>query len=173
MSYYSVDVEADGQVPGLNGSMVCFGAVLIDDKLDKIFYGQTKPIINTYNPEALAVSGFTREEHEQFNDPFNVMQDFNEWIKSTSQGLPIFISDNPAFDFAYINYYFHKYVGTNPFGWSGRRLGDLYCGFHRDSRFRWKKFRDAPHNHNPISDALGNAQALLKLRDNGLNIKLK
>ena len=58
--YIVVDVESDGGLLGTN-SMVCFGAVLVDKdgKLDKTFYGKLRPISKDYNPEALAISGFT------------------------------------------------------------------------------------------------------------------
>ena len=36
--YVVVDVEADGQIPH-KYSMVCFGAVIVDEKLDKTCYG--------------------------------------------------------------------------------------------------------------------------------------
>lgn len=36
MSFIIVDVEADGPIPAEH-SMVCFGAVLFDDALDKSF----------------------------------------------------------------------------------------------------------------------------------------
>lgn len=61
MAYIMVDVETDGPIPG-DYSMISFGAVLVDEQLDKTFYGQLKPISEQYIPEALAVSGFTRQE---------------------------------------------------------------------------------------------------------------
>ena len=64
MSYIMVDIESDGPIPG-DYSMVCFGAVLVDEKLDRTFYGKLKPISDTFNPEALAISGFSRAETEQ------------------------------------------------------------------------------------------------------------
>jgi len=48
--------------------MVCLGAVVFDDRLDQTFYGQTRPIADRFVPEALAVSGFTREQHLTFDD---------------------------------------------------------------------------------------------------------
>ena len=68
MSYVIVDVESDGPIPA-EFSMVCFGAVVFDDQLDKTFYGQTRPISDRFVPEALAVSGFTRDQHMAFDDP--------------------------------------------------------------------------------------------------------
>ena len=60
MSYIMVDIESDGPIPG-DYSMICFGAVLVDEKLDRTFYGKIKPISNNFNPEALAISGFSRQ----------------------------------------------------------------------------------------------------------------
>jgi hypothetical protein len=79
MSYIVVDLEADGPIPG-DYSMICFGAVIVDENLDKTFYGQLKPISENFNPEALAISGFSRNETLEFNDPTNVMLEFEKWI---------------------------------------------------------------------------------------------
>ncbi len=171
MSYIVVDVEADGQIPGIN-SMVCFGAIIVEPSLSKTFYGKVKPISKTYIKDALAVSGFTRDEHEKFDDVEVVMKDFFTWVKSNSKGHPIFITDNPAFDFAYMNYYFHVYCGSNPFGFSARRIGDLYCGLVKDSRAQWKHLRKTKHTHNPVDDAKGNAEAILEIQKMGLKIDL-
>jgi len=172
MSFISVDVESDGRIQGIN-SMVCFGAVVVEPSLKKTFYGRTRPISDKWEPEALAISGFSREEHLTFDDPVKVMKDFEKWINENSKGKPIFISDNNGYDFAWINYYFNVFNDLkNPFGWSSRRIGDLYCGLTKDARATWKHLRDAPHNHNPLSDALGNAEAILKMKEMGLKIKL-
>lgn len=160
MSLFVVDVESDGQIIGKN-SMVCFGAVKVRPELDITFYGKVKPISDLYDPKALAVSGFSREEHEKFDDPFIVMDDFANWLNENSVGRPILISDNNGYDASWINYYFHVYLGRNPFGWSSRRIGDLICGAKHDLYYNWKHLRKTPHNHHPVSDAMGNAEALL------------
>lgn len=171
MSYIVVDVEADGEIPH-KYSMVCFGAIIVDDDLNKTFYGKTKPISELWVPDALAVSGFSRQEHEKFDDPAEVMKQFADWIKTNSKGHPIFISDNPAFDWQWINWYFHMYYGSNPFGFSARRIGDLYCGLVKDTRAKWKHLRKTIHDHNPVNDAKGNAECLLHFRDE-LGLKAK
>lgn len=172
-SYFVIDVESDGPSPW-NRSMVCFGAVLVKDHT-KTFYGQTKPISNEFEPSALAVSGFCREEHEFFDDPKTVMENFEKWILEVSDGNPIFISDNIAYDWKWIDYYFHRYLGRNPFGFSGRRIGDLYCGMMNDASKNadWKrKYRKTRHTHHPVDDCLGNVEALISFRDElGLKIK--
>ena len=133
MSFVIVDVEADGPIPA-DFSMVCFGAVLFDEQLGTSFYGRTRPISDRFIPEALAVSGFSREEHLTFDDPKTVMERFAAWLDQHSQGRPVFVSDNLAFDWQFINYYFHRFLGRNPFGFSGRRIGDLYAGLVKDAR---------------------------------------
>jgi len=172
MTYIVVDVESDGPSPA-NRSMVSFGAVVVGDT-SKTFYGEVKPITDEWDEEALAISGISREKHETFNSPELVMKNFAIWIESVTHDRAIFISDNPAFDWQWINYYFHKYLGRNPFGFSARRIGDLYCGFVKDASKNWewkKKYRKTTHDHHPVNDAKGNAEALVALQGKGLKIK--
>src|SRR5437762_3584940 len=148
MSFFIVDVESDGPIPA-DYSMVCFGAVLFDDGLEHSFFGRTHPISDRYVPEALAVGGYSRQEHAAFDDPKIVMQQFAAWLNQHSKGQPIFVSDNLAFDWQFVNFYFHHFTGKNPFGFSGRRIGDLYAGLLRDATKAsdWKKFRVTAHSH--------------------------
>ena len=150
--------------------MVCFGAVVVETELTKTFYGETKPISEEWIEKALAISGFSREKHLTFDQPNEVMLRFEKWINVNSKGQPVFISDNLAFDWQWINFYFHYFIGSNPFGFSGRRIGDLYSGLQKDyfAASKWKKFRKTGHTHNPVDDALGNAEALLTIRGLGL-----
>ena len=113
MSYVIVDVESDGPIP-TEFSMVCFGAVIFDDLLDKTFYGRTRPIADRFVPEALAVSGFSREQHMAFDDPKAVMENFARWLGEQTKGRPIFVSDNLAFDWQFINYYFQSVSRSEP-----------------------------------------------------------
>ena len=132
MSYFMVDVEADGPIPG-DYSMVSFGAIIVEPSLNRTFYGQLKPISENWIPDALAVSGFSREEALTFDDPQEVMESFATWIKSNSKGQPIFISDNNGFDWQFINWYFHHFLGRNLFGHSSTNLGSLYKGLIKDT----------------------------------------
>ncbi|HEU4384581.1 MAG TPA: exonuclease [Anaeromyxobacteraceae bacterium] len=169
MSLIVVDVEADGPVPG-KYSMVCLGAVVVEPSLGKTFYGRTRPLTGEWVPEALAVSGFTREQHQGFDDPREVMERFEEWIEQSSRGRPVFCSDNLAFDWQFVNWYFHHLLGRNPFGWSGRRIGDLYCGMVKDGYAEWKHLRRTAHDHHPVNDARGDAEALLAMIAMGLKL---
>jgi hypothetical protein len=153
--------------------MISFGAVYVDEELDKTFYGRLKPISDRFIPEALAVSGHTREETLTFDEPLKVMTEFREWINRICKDRPIFISDNNGFDWMFICWYFHHFIGVNPFGFSSQNLGSLYKGIERDTFVNFKHLRKTKHTHNPVDDAKGNAEALLTLkRDYSLKIKL-
>jgi len=172
MAYIMVDVESDGPIPG-DFSMISFGAVIVDEKLDKTFYGQLKPISDKYVQEALKVSGHSREETLLFDDPKEVMENFSSWIKSVVKDKTIFISDNNGFDWMFICWYFHHFTGSNPFGYSSQNLGSLYKGVVKDVFQNFKHLRKTKHTHNPVDDAMGNAEAFLEIiKKYNVNIKL-
>lgn len=173
MSAFMIDIESDGPIPG-DYSMVSFGAVLVDEKLDKTFYGKLKPISDNWDPKALAVSGHSREACMEFQNAKVVMESFALWIRENSNGKPLFYSDNNGFDWMFINWYFHHFTGSNPFGYSSTNIGSLYKGLVGDMFQNFKHLRKTHHTHNPVDDALGNAEALLHMKNEmGLKISLK
>ena len=173
MAYVMVDVEADGPIPG-DYSMVCLGAVLVEPDLSKTFYGRLKPISKEWVPDALAVSGFSREETLAFDEPQDVMRLFLDWLGSVvGTSKPMFVSDNNGFDWQFVNWYFHHFLGRNPFGFSSTNLGSLYKGLVKSTFKSFKHLRKTAHTHHPVDDAKGNAEALLHMKAKmGLEIRL-
>ena len=172
MAYVMVDVESDGPIPG-DYSMISFGAVVIDRRLDKTFSGRLRPISERWIPDALAVSGHSREDTLRFDEPNVVMRRFDDWLKEAAPDRPMFISDNNGFDWQFINWYFHHFVGKNPFGFSSTNLGSLYKGLVRDPRKNFKHLRRTAHTHDPVDDARGNAEAFITLIDQyGLSVPI-
>lgn len=173
MSYIMVDIEADGPIPG-DYSMISLGAVIVDDNLDKTFYGQLRPISEAFIEDALQVSGHTRTETMTFEEPEIVMRNFESWIKDNSNGRAIFISDNNGFDWMFVCWYFHHFLKRNPFGFSSQNLGSMYKGLVKDTFTNFKHLRKTAHTHNPVDDAKGNAEALLTMKkEMDLKISLK
>jgi len=149
--------------------MVSFGAIRVDEKLETTFFGQCAPISSVWQDAALAISKITRKTHLTYPPPVLAITNFDNWVAETSGGQqPVFITDNLAFDWMWMNYYLHRFSGRNVFGWSGRRIGDIYAGMHKDMRAGWKHLRRARHDHNPVNDALGNAEALLRMAEMGV-----
>jgi hypothetical protein len=151
-----VDCEATGPCPG-KGELTQFGAV--DFTSRQTFHGvlfESRP--NADNPAHSEITG-------RAFDQVQVFTDFEQWLLSVTNGRCIFVSDNPAYDFQWINYGFHHAIGRNPFGHSGRRIGDFYAGLVADfgNSQAWKRLRITPHDHNPVSDAMGNVEAFERL----------
>ena len=172
MAYVMVDIEADGPIPG-DFSMVCLGAIIVEPSLSRTFYGRLRPISEQYNPDALEVSGFSRDETLAFDDPKTVMAAFAAWVAQHGGKRTVFISDNNGFDWQFVNWYFHHFLGKNPFGFSSQNLGSLYKGLVKDTFQNFKHLRKTTHTHHPVDDARGNAEALLHMKDQlGLKIAL-
>lgn len=152
--------------------MISLGAVIVEPGLARTFHGQLRPIAERWVPEALAVSGHSREETLAFDDPAEVMTRFSAWVRAESRAPHVFISDNNGFDWQFINWYFHHFLQTNPFGFSSQNLGSLYKGLVKDTFQTFKHLRRTKHTHHPVDDARGNAEALLAMREMGLRIRL-
>ena len=178
--YYSVDVESDGPAPGLY-SMICFGVVEIDfDVLPDYSFQETfdlatycpstyhtlSPISEKWDPESLSISGFTREQHKTFEDPESSIKRFLIWMDHSTEGAtvrPIFISDNNGYDWMFMCYYLWRFGGRNPFGFSSANINSLYKGIQKDWFASFKRFRKTKHTHNPVDDAMGNAEAFVHI----------
>lgn len=161
---YSLDVEADGPCPDLY-SMLSFALVPLA-RPEQAFYTTMAPMTDRFLPGAMAKSGFTREQALALPEASIGMQALGQWLQTQPKsGRPVVWSDNPAFDWQFLNYYCHRFLGDNPFGHSARRIGDYFAGLQRDPRKTqdWKRLRTEAHTHNALEDARGNAGALARL----------
>lgn len=158
-----VDIEAANGPTPFSGVMTDFGAV--DLASEKTFYGHL--IDYTPHPENPAIPVIDKDYVEK--DRFIIMSSFQKWLNSFNDDRLIFISDNPAFDFMWIAYYFDSVGMKNPFGYSGRRIGDIFAGSQMAEGKKWvnvqkwKKWRKTQHTHNPLDDAMGNMEGLKTL----------
>lgn len=160
---FLVDVEAFGKTP-VTGEMTEFGSVSMTNQgaIGEKFHGVlVEAGVDPKNPAVPVVT----EESIRY-DMSTVMDTFNQWITSELETFgsqrAVFVSDNPAFDFMWIACAFDKVGMLNPFGFSGRRISDFAAGLSGDWRKtgNWKSLRKTRHDHNPVNDSLGNAEAL-------------
>lgn len=161
-TYIMVDVETNGPIPG-DYSMTSLGAVIVDEKLDKTFKINIKPISEKFDPSRV------RPEH-QINsvEAKEAMQKFKEWILNNSLGEPIFISDNNGFDWMFVCWYFWHFLNENPFGYSSQNLNSLNKGLNKDLSAKLDLLRERKLTHDALEDAKDNAKIFLKLKDNFL-----
>ncbi len=155
MNLIFVDCEATGPCLG-KGELTEFGAVAYPSRQSfrGVLYG-SRPSVNPVLSEILGDK----------RDPVKVFTEFEQWLNQF-EGRPTFVSDNPAFDWQWINYGFHHTLGRNPFGHSARRIGDYYAGLCSDftKSSRWKHLRITRHDHNPVHDALGNLESFERMQ---------
>lgn len=159
--YISVDIEADGPIPG-DYSMSSIGAVVVD-RPDRTFYAELRPISDRWDPQAAAVSGLNRETLKKEGlHAADAMRKFADWVGSVvgQDERPVFVSFNATFDWMYVHWYFIHYLGVDPFGISGLEMKSFYMGLmgvewgettkkYVATRFPSKQ----KHTHNALDDA--------------------
>jgi len=170
--YISVDIEADGPIPG-DYSMSSIGACVVGDPQNS-FYCELKPISDKFDPEAAAVSGLDRAKLKIDGiDPTKAMAKFAEWVFFASrEGRPVFVAFNATFDWMFVHWYLMHFVGKNPFGISGLDVKAYYMGglkkqsWTETSKRNFEKrfLSDKKHTHNALDDAREQAEVFEKVR---------
>jgi len=174
--FISVDIEATGPIPG-EYSMISLGACMVDD-LSQTFYCEFKPITSNYIPEAVAVSGLSLKILDDHGvEPADAMAQFEQWLQLVcGQHRPIFVAFNATFDWMFVSYYFHRFLGRNPFGISGLDIKAYYMGklnttwqqtTKQNIETRFHSSRE--HTHHALDDALEQAELFINLREIATN----
>jgi len=148
-----VDCEARGTSP-VHGVLAEFGAVHYDTR--DTFHGRLFDATPDPDNPAISIVG------ERIATDKDVAESFAAWLQEhLGNSRPVFVSDNPAYDWQWIAGMFDRAGMDNPFGHSGRRISDFWAGLNRNwsDTQGWKRFRRTAHDHNPVNDAMGNAEA--------------
>lgn len=159
--YVSVDVETSGPIP-CEYSLLSIGACLVADPTASI-YLELRPSGAKHDPESLAVSGLDVDKLALDGlAPHLAMQEFEDWLAKLCPptGKPIFVGLNAPFDWSFINYYFYKYLGRNPFGFTAIDIkayfmGSMGCSWSEAKSSKMAAMlnpRSAP-DHNALGDA--------------------
>jgi hypothetical protein len=185
--WFSVDIEADGPIPGPY-SMVSIGACAAgvhDGRTfsrispdEHTFHAMLKPISDQWDPEALAVSGFSRRQLQaEGQNPEQAMHEFVSWVQRTLRELDakqaVFSAYPLGFDWLFTYWYLMRFAGRSPFS-HGRHVDmkTLYAAKANTSvsrstkRFMPKRLLGTRrHTHNALDDAQGQADLLANLME--------
>lgn len=130
LSYVCVDVETSGPTPA-DYALLSIGACLVADP-ETQFYIELQPDTENVDPNALEVSGLSMNDLAETGTPVKIaLEQFEEWIKTAVPAgkKPLFVAFNAPFDWMFVNQYFHRYLGHNPFGHAGLDIKAYYMGF--------------------------------------------
>jgi hypothetical protein len=174
--FVSADIEADGPIPGLY-SMLSLGlcvAATFDgvnfvprDPTRDTFYRELKPISQNFDANALKVSGLDRAAlGENGSDPAAAMREAGSWLKEKADGFNLVMVGYPiVFDWMFIHWYFVRFVGESPFGFSNAL--DMKTMFQQKAYVTLESsgLSDLPseiassrrHTHNAMEDAIDQA----------------
>lgn len=169
--YISVDVEASGPIPG-EYSLLSLGACVVGDP-SRRFYVEFIPLNDNSVPEAMLACDLSLAElRARGTEPRAAMSRFAAWLESVSDGArPVMAGFNAPFDWSFVNYYFHKFLGDNPLGHAALDIKSYYMGAYHTtwsetsmSRLpNWLDNPDTPHTHNALDDAVQQADIFSRL----------
>jgi DNA polymerase III epsilon subunit-like protein len=110
--------------------MLSLGACMVAEPQQHSFYVELRPVNQKSVPSALAISGLSMEQLSVHGTPpREAMRLFAEWLDEQIPGEhPIFVAFNAPFDWMFVNDYFHRFLGRNPFGFAALDLKALYMG---------------------------------------------
>ena len=160
--FIAVDIESTGPIPG-KYSMFEIGAVSVDFP-DYDFEAKIALLNDAYELEALQATGNTiLQLRTQGDTPQKVMEDFERWILRSANfhgARPVLVAINAPFDWMFVAWYFHTFLGRNPFGHSALDLkayfaGKESCGWQQSNKRRMEQVYGGalPHTHKAIDDA--------------------
>ena len=170
-AYISVDVETAGPNP-TDYSLLTIGACLVFDP-QRTFYIELQPVNNKAIPAALAVCQLSLEELARRGaPPAEAMARFEHWLATeVPRNLkPVFVAFNAVFDWMFVNDYFHRFLGRNPFGHSGLDMKAFYMGMvgvpwtrtgmrHVSAHYQL----DHPITHHALQDAQDQAELFRRM----------
>jgi DNA polymerase III epsilon subunit-like protein len=162
----SVDVETAGPNPA-DYALLSIGACTLA-KPRQTFYAELKPSSEKVDPGALEVHHLDMSHlAAEGLDPKDALEKMAEWLKGTVKDDrgPLFLGFNSPFDWMFLNDYFHRFMGYNPFGHSSLDIKSFVMGL---KRVPWagtsmKALTDKPLRHNALEDAIDQAELFINL----------
>jgi hypothetical protein len=180
--YISGDIEADGPIPGAY-SMLAFGLAVagrfdgrtfcVHDPEAATFYRELRPVSDEFDPEALRVAGLDRARLvTEGGVPEVAMREAATWVaEQAGDDRPVLVGYPVVFDWMFLHWYFVRFLGQSPFGFSGAL--DMKTIYQQKARVPLDEAgrNDLPpslrstrtHTHNARDDAVEQAEIFARL----------
>ena len=164
--YISTDVETDGPIPGPH-SMLSIGSAAI---------GSNRRIVATFSAKLMTLPGasghpatmdwWKKQEtawdacREDPRPPDVVMTEYADWLDQLDH-KPVFVAYPAGFDFTFVYWYLHRFVGRSPFSHSALDMKTLAMAllkkpFRESTKRNMPKawFPETRHTHVALDDAI-------------------
>jgi DNA polymerase III epsilon subunit-like protein len=151
--YIVIDIETSGPTPSLY-AMLSLGAATLNSPPES-FYVEFKPDMEKTDLESMQVHGLEISTLvKDGTEPKAALEAFAAWVEQVTPpgAVPVFCAFNAPFDWMFVNDYFHRYLGYNPFGHKALDIKALYMGH---TGTRWGET-----SHLAISTALSKPESL-------------
>jgi hypothetical protein len=174
--YISVDIEADGPIPGVN-SMLSLGAAAfdIDGNIIDQWTSNLRPLPGAVSdPDTL--DWFQNKNRAAWDavqidpkDPAEAMWDYRRFIESLN-GNPIFTGYPASYDFMFHHWYLIRFTGKDPCGHRALCVRSLTAGVMKTPFSRagkgavpkeWRSTRK--HSHVALDDAIEQGETAINV----------
>jgi DNA polymerase III epsilon subunit-like protein len=135
-SYFCVDIECNGPVPGLY-AMVSLGAVVVvPDDSGRLapgasLYLEFQPDAPRFDPEAAAIHGLDQARLTREGLPLaEGCRQLADWVRANTRlgTKPVFVGHNAPFDWSFVAWAYASLEMDNPFGYKAFCTKSLAAG---------------------------------------------
>lgn len=164
--FISVDIEAAGPIPSVYALLSIGACTLAQPR--RTCYIELIPDKAQANPQSLEVHGLDLSRLAQEGlPPEAALRKFESWLAEVVPPgqSPLMVGFNAPFDWMFVNDYFHRYLGANPFGHSTVDIKAVYLGASGKSwaetsgSYLHSRYRAGSQlTHNALEDAIAQAE---------------
>jgi len=183
--YVSMDIEADGPIPGPN-SMLSFAAACFNERgtligtfernLELLDGAQGDPDTMKWWATQGPAWDACRKNLVSPKEAMPALARFVDDIAKKNNALPVFVGYPATYDFMFVYWYLIKFAGRSPFSFSGLDIKS-YASAMLQKGYRACSKRGMPkkwfkgtrkHTHEALDDAIGQGQLFMNMRDQNL-----
>ena len=192
--YFSIDVEADGPIPGPYSMLQLGAAAFHSDRFTPCDDAGTSQVIGTFTSNLKPIPGATQHPDTMewwdkqdpavwenvTRDPLHpraAMEAFHSWIRfecgRNDNAMPVIVGYPATYDFMFVYWYSVNFCGfPTPYGFQGLDVKTLAAEkmgvpFKQAAKRRFPKswFRGCPpHTHIAVEDAIGQGVMFMNMQ---------
>lgn len=173
--YISIDVESDGPCPGIH-NLLSFGAAAFLKGKPLVTFERNIALLPDCKPSHKTMREFWQRDakHQALYDltrvntvdPEDFCRDLIAWARNLSEETgykAVFVAAPATFDYKWLDYYLHRFIGDNPFGFAScvdiksYLFGRMDRQFAEVTKRNYKKSwfpKGHKHTHVAVEDAI-------------------